>query len=210
MQKEKRKFEGVWIPKNLWLNKELTLQEKVFFVEINSLDNEDGCFASNAYFADFFRLTKGRVSQIIKSLIDKKLLSVKYIKKGKMVEKRVLRILNTPPNKTNKKGIKKTKGGSKFPKGGYLENDKDNSTERNNTTNKDNCGVETPRVKKDLALLNKRLTKKNKKHKDSIITIVNYFKQITGRDRISYSTKGALTLMLYWLNEGKTIEDFKK
>ena len=45
-----RKFEGIWIPAELWLNKELTLIEKVFFVEIQSLDNADGCYAKNKHF----------------------------------------------------------------------------------------------------------------------------------------------------------------
>lgn len=37
-----RDFKGVWIPKEIWLSTELTLQEKVMLVEIDSLDNEDG------------------------------------------------------------------------------------------------------------------------------------------------------------------------
>ncbi len=36
-----------------------------------SLDGENGCFASNDYFAKFFNLSKTRVSLIIKSLLDK-------------------------------------------------------------------------------------------------------------------------------------------
>jgi hypothetical protein len=49
-----RKFDGIWIPKELWFDQNLTLQEKIFFIEINSLDNEDGCYATNEYFAKFF------------------------------------------------------------------------------------------------------------------------------------------------------------
>jgi len=37
----KRDFKGIWIPKEIWLNENLTLQEKVFLVEIESLDNEN-------------------------------------------------------------------------------------------------------------------------------------------------------------------------
>lgn len=67
----KRDFKGIWIPKDVWLSEDLTLQEKVFFVEINSLDNEDGCFANNEYFANFFKVSKVRVSEVINSLVKK-------------------------------------------------------------------------------------------------------------------------------------------
>jgi hypothetical protein len=40
MKNENRDFKGIWIPKEIWLSKDLTLQEKVFYVEIDSLDNE--------------------------------------------------------------------------------------------------------------------------------------------------------------------------
>ena len=73
-----RDFKGIWIPKEIWLNKELKLIEKCFLVEIDSLDNDDGCFASNGYFAEFFGISKGRCSQIIKSLEEKKMIKVKY------------------------------------------------------------------------------------------------------------------------------------
>ena len=39
-----RNFKGVWIPREVWLSEELSLMEKVLFVEIDSLDNERSCF----------------------------------------------------------------------------------------------------------------------------------------------------------------------
>lgn len=88
-----RDFKGIWIPKEVWLSTDLTLQEKLFLVEISSLDNEEGCFASNGYFAEFFGLSKTRVSLVIKSLIDKKYLTSTIIyKEGtKQILKRVLK-----------------------------------------------------------------------------------------------------------------------
>ncbi len=114
----KRDFKGIWIPAEIWLNKDLKLIEKMFVVEIDSLDNENGCYASNGYFAEFFGVSKGRCSQIITILKDKKILEIEYQYKGKQIIKRVLRIL---------------KGGVYFSKGGYLENDKGNNTVNNNT-----------------------------------------------------------------------------
>ena len=71
MKKQTRDFKGIWIPKEIWLSEGLTLQEKVFLVEIDSLDNKDGCYANNQYFAEFFGISKTRVSLVISSLVDK-------------------------------------------------------------------------------------------------------------------------------------------
>ncbi len=70
-EKPKRAFRGIWIPKELWLAEDLTLQEKVFLAEIDSLNRGEGCYASNSYFARFFGLSKKRVSIIINSLCQK-------------------------------------------------------------------------------------------------------------------------------------------
>lgn len=67
----KRKFKGIWIPADIWESKELTLQEKVFLVEIDSLDNDKGCYANNNYFSRFFGVSSTRVSLVISSLVKK-------------------------------------------------------------------------------------------------------------------------------------------
>ena len=128
MEENERAFKGIWIPKEIWLNKELSLQEKVIIVEIESLDNDKGCYASNKYFASFFNLSNGRVSQIINGLIKKGWINAEYKKDGKQIVKRILRI-NKPPypevfNILNR--------GIKYSKEGYLENDKDNNIKNNN------------------------------------------------------------------------------
>ena len=67
--KENRDFKGVWIPKEVWLNKDLSIIEKCLLVEIDSLDNgEKGCFASNEYLATFFNLSESRMANIISDL----------------------------------------------------------------------------------------------------------------------------------------------
>jgi hypothetical protein len=89
-----RDFKGIWIPKDIWLSEELTLQEKVFLVEIDSLDNEQGCYAGNEYFSKFFGLSKTRVSIVINSLVKKKYITSTIIyKEGtKQILKRVLKV----------------------------------------------------------------------------------------------------------------------
>ena len=67
--KENRDFKGVWIPKEVWLNENLSIVEKCLLVEIDSLDNsERGCFASNEYLANFFKLSESRMANIISDL----------------------------------------------------------------------------------------------------------------------------------------------
>lgn len=132
---EERQFKGIWIPKEIWLTNELSLQEKVILVEIESLEDEErGCFASNNYFAKFFNLTPSRVSQIINLLVEKNYLEVDYIKKGKQTINRVIRIKRPPyPEVFNllNRGIK-------YSKEGYLENCEENNISSNNILKENN------------------------------------------------------------------------
>ncbi len=68
--KQDRKFQGVWIPADLWLADGLSITEKCLLVEINSLDNDEerGCFASNEYLSKFLGLSAGRVANMISDL----------------------------------------------------------------------------------------------------------------------------------------------
>lgn len=68
MERQSRDFKGVWIPKEIWLSDQLSLMEKVLFVEIHSLDNEHGCYASNRYFAEFFGISERQIRTYIASL----------------------------------------------------------------------------------------------------------------------------------------------
>ncbi|MGO0684829.1 helix-turn-helix domain-containing protein [Pseudomonas fulva] len=88
-----RKFQGVWIPASLWLDRSLSTNEKVMLVEISSLeDDARGCFATNARFAEFFGLSISRVSEIISGLAERGLISVEHIREGKRVIERRIRL----------------------------------------------------------------------------------------------------------------------
>ena len=63
-----RGFKGIWIPKDVWLTKDINFQEKLLLAEIDSLDNEKGCIASNKYFSEFFGLSESRISLYISNL----------------------------------------------------------------------------------------------------------------------------------------------
>ena len=73
---QERDFKGVWIPKEIWLNKELTMLEKIILVEVDSLDNEDHCTASNKYLAEFCQCSERKVSEAITKLIKLELIEV--------------------------------------------------------------------------------------------------------------------------------------
>ncbi|MCM1328459.1 MAG: helix-turn-helix domain-containing protein [Ruminococcus sp.] len=64
-------FKGVWIPKEIWLDKRLNVLEKIILAEIDSLDNDEkGCYASNDYIAEFCGCSKTKASTAISKLID--------------------------------------------------------------------------------------------------------------------------------------------
>lgn len=122
-----RAFRGIWIPADIWLSKDLSLIEKVMLVEIDSLDNEEGCYANNNYFAEFFGISKTRVSQIISSLKEKKIITTEEVYTYKNTTKRVIRVTGYPFNKLNPP-LQKTKAPP-------LEKFKHNNTNNNNTNN---------------------------------------------------------------------------
>lgn len=76
-------FEGVWIPKEIYRNENLSALDKIIFAEINSLDNHlsggDYCFASNEYLAKFCDCSIRKVSNQINKLI-----SMGYLRVVKM------------------------------------------------------------------------------------------------------------------------------
>lgn len=124
---QERAFKGIWIPAEIWLSKDLTIMEKIFLVEIDSLDNDDGCYASNKYFAEFFGITNGRASQIISKLSEKGYVNIDYEMDGKLIKKRILKV-----NKMAYPVFNLLNTSIKYSKGGYLENYKDNNIYSNN------------------------------------------------------------------------------
>lgn len=67
-EKEKREFKGIWFPAEVWLDERLTALEKMILMEIDSLDGEDGCYASNEYLAKFCQCSQSKVSSAITKL----------------------------------------------------------------------------------------------------------------------------------------------
>lgn len=96
MNNPQRNFKGVWIPADIWLNTDLSIQEKIMLVEIDSLCAcpERGCWAANEHFAKFFGLSKSRISEVISSLADKGYIRVSFQRKGKQIVERNIFMLD--------------------------------------------------------------------------------------------------------------------
>ena len=92
---KRRDFKGVWIPKEIWLSPDLGVVEKVLLAEISSLDNEDGCWASNDYFAKFLGVSTKTISRGVQSLQDKRYIDSKtkvIVKEGGQAFERIIRV----------------------------------------------------------------------------------------------------------------------
>lgn len=91
---QKREFKGIWIPKEIWLNDELSMQERILLAEIDSFETKNGCFASNAYLGKIVRLSPSRVSTIISNLITLKYIKSEFIYEphSRKIAKRILKI----------------------------------------------------------------------------------------------------------------------
>lgn len=67
---DNRDFKGVWIPKEVWLDDRLSALDKIILTEIDSLDGERGCYASNKRLADFCQCSESKISKSVSLLID--------------------------------------------------------------------------------------------------------------------------------------------
>lgn len=186
-----RDFKGVWIPAEYWLDPNLTMMEIMFITEIDSLDRGEGCFASNNHFADFFGITPGRASQIIKSLKKKGYIELTYEREGKQVVRRLIRVVR------KLKGVfRKLKGGIKNPKGGYLENAEGSNTPSSNTTsNTEEGGSPAPQPPVN-------------GEKIPFAEIIDYLNQKTGSH--FKNVAGNQKLIRARWHEGYRLDDFKR
>lgn len=155
-----RGFKGVWIPSEIWLDENLTVQEMVFLIEIDSLDQKNGCFASNQHFADFFGLSKSRSSEVIKKLEEKGYINIAYLREGKEIKKRIIHVV------TKYVGIRETEEG-------YSEKTEGSNTLLSNTINNNN--IES-KLSKYFSLTD--VNELNKKTSTHISSIIKYYANV--------------------------------
>lgn len=189
---QKRDFKGIWIPKEIWLSTDLKVMEKLILVEIDSLDNEDGCFASNEHFSKFFSLSKNRCSEIIKSLEKKGYIDINYIYQdgSKAIAKRVIRCIR----KTDR-GIRNIDNPTRKTEEGYSEKCEDNNTSFSNTFNNTSN-------KKDIVEQSSTAPLPYEE-------IVQYLNQKTGKN-FKHTSKVTQRHIRARFAEGFTVNDFKQ
>ena len=194
MEEQQRQFKGIWIPKEIWLNKDLTFQEKIILVEIDSYDDgQVGCFATNKHFVNNFGINSSRISQIIQSLQRKNYITITYDFNGKEIIRRYLHI-NRPPYPP-KEGVLEINIGMlenkmevcQFDKGGYVKKLKDNNTYTNNTNNNNIIYSQVLPYKE----------------------IINYL-NLKANTHYRHNIKKTQSLISARFNENFTLDDFKR
>lgn len=111
-ENQNRDFKGVWIPKQIWLDERLSPLDKIILAEIDSLCSEEqGCYASNEYIAEFCQCSKTKVSNAISKLIQLGYLYVESFDGRQRVLQSSL-TKNVTLTKTANEHYKKCKAGS--------------------------------------------------------------------------------------------------
>jgi hypothetical protein len=125
-----RKFQGIWIPRDVYLNTDLTWIEKILLIEIDSLDKGNkGCFASNDYFSEFLGVSKTHISKSIKRLIELNFVVLKSFN-GR------IRILKSALNSTSKQSCTKVQSSVEAKiKSDFNSSSNPNIIVKNNKTN---------------------------------------------------------------------------
>jgi len=77
------------MPKEVFETSSLTLMEKVCFSLIDSLDGDEGCFASNAYLQNVLDLEKRQLQNILSKLIERGLVLRQYTEVGRRIMRTV-------------------------------------------------------------------------------------------------------------------------
>jgi len=112
---ESRNFKGIWIPASLYKNKELSWNEKILLLEIDSLSKNGICYANNQHFANMLGVSKRQVERLLESLKQANYITsvLIYKKDSKVIERRILKV-NDPETYTNLDPSKKMSvGGDK-------------------------------------------------------------------------------------------------
>lgn len=99
---QERDFKGIWIPKDIWLNTELSIVERALFAEIDSLDTNAHCVAGNDYFSNFFGVSESTITRAIAHLKELGLITSSF--NGRVRTLRVVKM--TTQSSQNDEGIK--------------------------------------------------------------------------------------------------------
>lgn len=123
-----RDFKGVWIPKNIWLNKQLNFLDKVILIEIDSLNSEEQpCFARNQYFADFCQCSPRHITRVLTKLVNLGYIKITVAENGQRYIQTIVDKMSTPQSRVDKM--------STSPRQNVYHNNTINNTSSNNINN---------------------------------------------------------------------------
>ena len=124
-----RDFKGIFIPKEIWLDDNLSAIDKIILSEIYSLDVEDsdGCYASNEYLSKFCKCSVTKVSTSISNLIN-----LGYVRIAKSDGRK--RFLKVSLSKFESQTIKKRKSAYQKVKQSNIDNNIDDEYSINSPT----------------------------------------------------------------------------
>lgn len=93
MDGEKPNYYAV-IPAEVRYDSDLRANEKILYGEISALLDKSGiCYASNNYFAKLYEVDPSAISKWITHLKEKKYLEVDYLKQGKEIKQRKIKVI---------------------------------------------------------------------------------------------------------------------
>ena len=210
------------IPAEVRYDKELRPNEKLFFGEIVALSNTTGvCTASNNYFSTLYDVVPSAISKWVKDLEEKQYIDVEYIKNGKEIIERRIRI--TGIHKYDKVFTKVIEGYSQKTNRGYSQKLKENNTSSiNNTSINNNKEIYKERFEEFYQAYPKHLKKvevekwfyKNKPDEtlfNTIMTQLEKFKKTKEWKQTQYIPYPSTWLnQKRWEDEIKTQEDIDK
>ena len=190
------------LPANIRYDKSITPNAKLLYAEITALTNDKGyCWATNAYFAELYSVSKQSISAWLSSLKEKGYISIDYKRETETskIEKRLIYLTTpnqenlNPPSRKLEPPIKKTLiPPSRKLDAPHQENLKENNTINNTFNNKINSSTEAePHPKIEL-----------------VKEIIKYLNEKTNKN---YTHKSKITqrLIKARTEEGFTLEDFK-
>ena len=169
------------IPANVRYNNELRANEKLLFGEITALSNATGvCVASNNYFSKLYGVVPSAITKWIKDLEKHGYISIDYIREGKEVRQRQIRLIGI--HKYDEVFTNVLEGIHKCEEG-YSQKLKDNNTSINNTS-----------------INNKKEIKERYFDKEELNDLFNEFLDFRKKLKAVNSDK-AITLLINKLNE---------
>ena len=187
------------IPAEVRYNNNLRPNEKLLFGEITALSSFKGeCTASNNYFSRLYGVVPSAITKWIKDLEKEQYITVDYIREGKEIKKRIIRL--TGIHKYDKVFTNVVEG--------YSQKFKENNTSNNNT--RDNKKI-IEEYEKEIGLLTpyqyeKLITYTVDLSQEMIIEAIHRASSMNKRN-LSYIE----AILKNWINNGyKTLGDIKE